>query len=119
VQNFTERRKGEDFWLKTIKILAVIAWAIFTVSIYLLGKAQPQIESFFERWLKVSVRKEWDSRLLKYFFNFMIIIFYLSGSGLIINTRRHKRKTDSYNKTLIIFFFISAFCLLIYFIMLS
>ena len=113
-QSFQERRKGPDKWIKTMKTFAMICWALFVFSFYLVSKARPQFESFFERWLDVKVREVWDERMLFYIFILMLIIFYFSCFGLIINTRRHKRKGDKYSPALIFLLLSSMLGVVVY-----
>jgi len=109
-----EKRKGPDKWIKIMKSAALISWSLFVFAFYLIGKAQPQLESFFERWLNVRVREGWDEKILFYAFILMLVIFYFSCFGLVINTRRHKRKTDRYSPALIFLFITSMFCVVLY-----
>ena len=98
---FFERRQGPDTWIRMMKFFGMLSWSLFIFAFYLVGKAQPQLESFFEKWLNVEVREGWDERLLLYSFMLMLGIFYFSCFALIINTRRHKRKSDKYSPALI------------------
>ena len=111
---FAERRKGPDKWIRAMKTFAMICWALFVFSFYLVSKAQPQLESFFERWLNVKVREGWDEKMLFYTFILMLVIFYFSCFGLIINTRRHKRKTDKYSPALIFLLITSMIGVVVY-----
>ena len=56
-ESFAERRKGPDKWIKIMKFFAMTCWALFVFSFYLVSEAQPQLESFFERWLNAETEK--------------------------------------------------------------
>ena len=110
----TDRRQGPDIWLKVMKIFGMISWCFLITALYFFDQAQPRIETLFDRWLNVSLRANWDRTFLQTMFFLILAVFYLSGAGLIINTRRHKRDTDRYSLTLIFLLLTSMLGVIIY-----
>lgn len=99
---YYDRRKGPDIWVKLVRWLGFTAWGIMFFIITITDRAKPQSETFFERLFKVQVRQTWDFGLIRYAFYLMITLCILCVIGLIINSRRHRRKTDRYNFSLIL-----------------
>ncbi|KXG77468.1 hypothetical protein [Thermotalea metallivorans] len=99
---YYDRRKGPDIWVKLVRWLGFIAWGIMFFIITITDRAKPQAETFFERLFKVQIRQTWDFGLIRYAFYLMITLCILCVIGLIINSRRHRRKTDRYNFSLIL-----------------
>ena len=64
-EDTVDRRRGPDIWFKLIRWAGTTAWAIFILMIFMLDKAKPQIETFFDRWLHVTLRNRWDKLFLK------------------------------------------------------
>jgi len=114
-RHIKERRREEDFWVKSIKIFSIVSWTLIIPSIYLISKAPPrQDSSFFDRIFEVEIRTTWDLTALKYIFYFMVALFFLSVTGLLINAKRCKRKSDKFNPTLVISWFLSTIGIAIY-----
>ncbi|MDY6967090.1 MAG: hypothetical protein SVR08_00340 [Spirochaetota bacterium] len=108
------RRKGPDALIKTINYLALVSWIfIFTIFI-LISIAKPAVEGFFDRQYGISVSNTWDTSLLEYSFYLMFILLIIGLIGLYINTTRHQRKTDRYNKSLILSVILSFIGILYY-----
>ena len=97
-----DRRKGPDFWTKWVKIAGYIAWAIVLVIIAITDKAKPRVETFFDRLFNIKLDPNWNTRLLQYAFLLLVILFILCNISMIINAKRHRRKTDKYNPSIII-----------------
>ncbi|MDY6934314.1 MAG: hypothetical protein SVZ03_08860 [Spirochaetota bacterium] len=101
------RRRGPDILIKWINYIAVSCWIfIFTIFI-IVSIAKPPVEGFFDRQYGIQVNNTWDRTLLEYAFYLMFPLLIICGIGLLINSTRHKRKTDTYNKTLIVCFVLS------------
>lgn len=97
-----ERRKGPDFWTQWVKISGYIAWAIVLLIISITDNAKPRVETLFDRLLNVKLDPKWNIILLEYAFYLLVGLFILCNTTLIINIKRHKRKTDKYNPSIII-----------------
>ncbi|MCK5708249.1 MAG: hypothetical protein KAI43_11400 [Candidatus Aureabacteria bacterium] len=113
-KNKKERRHGPDKWIFITKYIGIICWFLFILTVFLADKSKPRMETFFDRLLNVDLRKNWDLVLLDVSFYVTLTMFYLAGLGLIINTRRHKRKSDKYNRTLIFLILASLISIIIY-----
>lgn len=101
------RRKGQDVGLKLIQWIGLISWILMVPLLVLMDRAQPQFETFFDRYFDIQVKAGWDYEVLRYAFYLMLLLMFLSGTGLLINKTRNKRKEDSYRMNLIIMFIFS------------
>jgi len=107
------RRIGPDFLVKTIQVTGILCWSLFIVSLLLVDKAKPRIETFFDRLLGVQLHQNWDHKLLQANFYVVFAIFLLSSAGLLFNKMRARRKTDRISRTLI-FLSVLSFSALIF-----
>ncbi len=96
------KRGGPDFWVKTIESLCVIVWLLMLIALLVIGTAKPEIETFFGRYYNIPLRRTWDLELTRYVFYIMILGMFLSVFGLIVNSKRIRRKEDSYRDSLVI-----------------
>lgn len=96
------KRSGPDFWVKTIESLCVVGWLLMLIALLVIGTAKPEIETFFDRYYSVPLRRTWDLELTRYVFYIMLLGLFLSVFGLLANSRRISRKEDSYRDSLII-----------------
>ena len=103
-----ERRKGPDLLVRSLSWASVIALLALLAAAWVTAKAKPQMENFFEKFYRVNLyhRPGWDLELMRY----MVVLFSLSGlvsiGGLIVNSRRKRRRGDFIRLTLV-------FCLLL------
>ncbi len=104
-QTHRERRRGPDFWLRSIKGLVIICWCLLLAIMIIMDFAKPTYETFFDRLAHVPVTSSWNTELLQVLFYLMVLGLELSLLGLLLNTRRNKRKTDHYPGSL---FFIAG-----------
>jgi formate hydrogenlyase subunit 3/multisubunit Na+/H+ antiporter MnhD subunit len=109
-----ERRKGPDIWMKIVSWASIAGWIVLFAIIYILSKAKPQTENFFDKMLNVRLRKTWDIDLAQYAFYLMIFLLIFSFSTFIINIKRHKRKTDRYSPSIILMFIFSVMGIISY-----
>jgi NADH:ubiquinone oxidoreductase subunit 4 (subunit M) len=97
-----QKRRGPDIWVKIIHWLAACGWVLMFVVLLLADKARPQVAFFLDRILQIPLRTDWDMHLIGIACFLMIIILFLCTIGLFINSRRHKRRDDRYNRSLVI-----------------
>ncbi|MFT9493470.1 hypothetical protein [Anaerosolibacter sp.] len=112
---YHDRRKGPDLWVKLINWLGITAWGIMFFILYITDRARPPMETFFDRLFKVQVRQTWNLDLLQYALYLMITLCVLCVAGLLINVKRHRRKTDRYNISLILMMGLGVFSIIMYF----
>jgi hypothetical protein len=98
----SDRRRGPDIWAKMIGWLGVVGWLVMLIAMFIAEKAQPHFETFFDRWFKINVTTTWNVVLARYIFYLMILGFCISVLGLLINTKRHRRKYDDYRAYLVL-----------------
>ena len=115
----TERRKGPDFWLRSLGWLAVVGWLCMFIALILFEKAKPPAGSFFERREGMYIRRSWNEDLGEYMGYLMIAGLIISILGLMINAKRHRRKSDQYRLSLILLGLISAAGIVYYFFFVS
>ncbi len=101
-RSIQNRRKGPDFWTRTMRWMAVTVWGLMLTALFILGWAKPQVETFFDRYYHLSLRSTWNMDLASYIFTCMTAGLLLSLAGLIINHRRHRRQNDEYLVSLIL-----------------
>lgn len=111
---FYERRKGPDILVKLITWISLINWLIVTAIIAIIAMASPKTETFFDRLMEVRVNKSLNEELAQYAFYLMVVLLLLSIVGLIINSRRHRRKTDRYRVSLVLTGIFSVLGIIIY-----
>ena len=99
---FVERRKRTDWVTNMATILSVLSWFIAFAVWGLLDKAQPESETFFSRVLGLNIRHSWDTSLLQTAFILLIASLCICVLAFIFNMLRKRRKTDKYNKSMII-----------------
>ncbi|MDY6836792.1 MAG: hypothetical protein SWH78_02355 [Thermodesulfobacteriota bacterium] len=109
------RRKGPDFWFRSIRWLAVIGWLIMTGALFIPTVAKPDHKGNIAK-LAEGLRTTWDLELMKYFFYCMIVGLCISIAGFVINTKRHRRKSDEYLISLILLGFVSIVGMVTYLI---
>jgi hypothetical protein len=107
-KRFKNRRKGPDIWVQSLALFGSIGWFLMFIGIVIIAEAKPQIQTFFDRISSVPLRADWDLRLLRLFLLVMIIGFFISFLGLVINSHRHRRKDDTYRRYLIFLGIISV-----------
>ncbi|MBU0992482.1 MAG: hypothetical protein KJ737_08320 [Proteobacteria bacterium] len=97
-----DRRQGPDFWIKFLKGLAVSAWFLMLGILIVLEVAKPEFETFFDRYYHLKLRTSWDLELARQIYYLMFAGLGLSIAGLLIGSKRHRRKTDARPVSLIL-----------------
>ncbi len=103
-----ERRKGPDIWLRMIQWIGLISWGLMLPLLYLIDRAKPEFETFFDKMFGLQVRSTWNLDVYRWAVMLMFFLLILSAVGLIINKTRNRRREDYYRINLIIIFLLSA-----------
>ncbi len=110
-----DRRNRPDIWLRLIGFFGVIGWLVMLVAMIIAHKARPELETFTTRFHNIMVRTIWDTELTTYLFYLMLVGLCISVTGLLINSRRLKRKDDQLRTSLILLLLISIAGIVTYF----
>ena len=94
-----ERRSGKkDLMIRSLRMFSIINVAIVVVALQLIAVAQPSPYFYMGR----QVNSGWDLLTLHYLFYLMLFGFIVGVSGIFVNTRRLKRKTDHLRLNLLV-----------------
>lgn len=98
-----ERRKSADIWLKIIRMLTLLSWVFFTLSLILSFYAAPEKSYGVLRYHNISIRQFWLTPLTGYLYILLWLSAFLSYSSIFFNKFRGRRKSDSplYNQLLL------------------
>ena len=95
------KRRGPDFIVKCIQGSALVSWIIIFVILIVFSMAKPRFQGFGRNFAVVG-GGGWDTALVGSIFYILIFQLVLCIVGLVISTTRMRRKSDRYNKSLII-----------------
>jgi len=76
-------------------------WSLLLAVLIIVGIAKPTQETMFDRMAHIRVDSSWNEELLQIIFYLMVFGFLFSITGIYLNSRRHKRRTDHYRASLI------------------
>lgn len=112
-----ERRKGPDLLVRSLTWANAIASLSLVGAFCLTAMAKPQIETFFDRYYNVNLyrRPTWDMTLMKYMAGLFILSALTGVVGLLLNSRRRRRKDDYIRMTLVVCLLISLVGLILCF----
>lgn len=101
VYPLSERRKGPDLWLRLLTATGLISGLSLVVALLVTAIAKPEVETFFDRYYNVQMRKSWDMELIELIFYLLLFCLFTSLLGLGINAWRWRRKGDYIRASLI------------------
>ncbi|MCP3872987.1 MAG: hypothetical protein GY699_07520 [Desulfobacteraceae bacterium] len=96
-----DRRKTIDFWAKLLLGFNILAWGLLIALLFMFHRAQPEFETFFDRFYHLKLRTDWDMQFLYYLIYSVIFGVFFSFSGLVLSFFRGRRKQD-HKKSLIV-----------------
>ncbi len=108
------RRRGPDFLIKCINYTAAVIWILIFVVFIIVSVAKPPAGSYMGQ---SAYSRTWDTGLVQYAFYLMFPILIMCTVGLLVNSTRHQRKSDTYNKTLVVSFVLSLIGIILFFIL--
>ena len=111
---FQERRKKRDWVTSSSTILSLLSWVLALVVWVVLDQASPEKENMFTRFFSVSVRGYWNQELLPLAFRLLAASLCICIIAFIFNMKRKRRKTDKYNKSIIVISIITVISLVLF-----
>ncbi len=109
------RRKHPDLLLKLLAWFNAAAVISLAAALCIAAIAKPELETFFDRYYKLHLRQTWNQDLIGYIGLMLGLSCLLSTIGLILNSKRLRRKHDYIHSTLILSLILSLIGL-VYFI---
>lgn len=97
-----DRRKGPDTLVKWVKWSGMISWLIVTLILFITVIAKPGFESYMDKSFHIRLQSSWDTDLMHYVFLLLVFLFCFCMISIAVNVSRCRRKSDKFNKTLII-----------------
>ncbi len=110
-----ERRRGKDLWLRVLSWLGIATAVIVTALMMLLVKAKPETFSSMDQTY-LPLRSYWNWEFVDYCFYLLVLGFFSSSIGLVINSRRLKRKHDHVHLNLVFLWLVSVAGIVTYFL---
>jgi hypothetical protein len=111
-----ERRKGPDQLLKIISYFSRTTWILILIAFIIFTYAQPRTPTMFERKSGMMGNQTWDKTFLGYIAIALALTAIVCFTGLAVNSIRHRRRSDNYNRSLLIFGVGSVIGIIAYFI---
>lgn len=94
MHNTSERRQKPDIWAKTLFFLNILAWALLLSLFLIFHRAQPEFETFFDRFYRLNLRTHWDIQYLIYLLYCVSFSIAVCLSGILLGIFRGRRSTD-------------------------
>lgn len=89
------KRKGRDVLARILFYLNFLSWGLLLLILFIFHRAQPEFESFFDRFYQLQLRTDWDHMFLYYSTILVISGIIISIGGLVLGIFRGRRKEDS------------------------
>lgn len=110
------RRKDPDLLVRSLRYLALVGWGVMIAALFVLDKAKPQVETFFERTYGIHLRSQWNLDLARNISLLLWVGLGISLLGLVFNAFRHRRREDEWRMSLLLLFLASLVGILLYFL---
>lgn len=107
-------RKGEDMMIKSKRALLLLAWVLFASISGLLSTAKPKESVLLSRFFGSGIQGSWDAGRIETAFILGVVLVCTCFMGLLVDSRRMRRKDDRYSLSFIIFGSLSLLGVLLY-----
>lgn len=114
---YPKRRRGADPLTKIITWFVLLDWVSIAMAFVFLDMAVPQKNAFFAGTWGKNIRVTHYPEKLQWVFILMVIGFVVSIVGILINSKRHRRKGDYYRGSLFFLCFLSLTGIVMYLVM--
>jgi amino acid transporter len=97
-----DRRKGPDILVKWVKWSGIISWILVSAILFITLIAKPGFESYMDKSFRIKLQSNWNTNLLQCVLVLLVLLFFFCIISIPINLSRCRRKSDRFNKTLIV-----------------
>jgi len=97
-----DRRKGPDTLVKWVKWSGIISWILVSITLFITFVAKPGFESYIDNSFHIKLQDNWNMDMMQYAFLLLVLLFSFCMISMAINLTRCRRKSDRFNKTLLI-----------------
>lgn len=97
-----DRRKGPDTLVKWVKWSGIISWILVSLILFVTLIAKPGFESYMGESFHIKLESAWDTNLMQYVLLLLVLLFFFCMISIAVNVTRCRRKSDRFNKTLIL-----------------
>lgn len=97
-----ERRKGPDPLVKWVRWSGIISWILISIALFMTLIAKPGFESYMDKSFHIRLQKNWDTDLMQYVLVLLLFLFFFCMISISINLVGCRRKSDRFNKVLIL-----------------
>ena len=108
-------RSEPDFISKSVGVLTAVCWILTISAVIIAGLALPAVRNSISTAFKLDLKPAWSKLLYHIDFCVLAVIFVASAVGFYFNLIRRRRRTDTYNSSLICFWVLSALCMAAYY----
>ncbi|MCK5096619.1 MAG: hypothetical protein KAR45_00870 [Desulfobacteraceae bacterium] len=88
------RREKQDIWSKSLIALNIFVWILLIIILLIFHKAQPEFETFFDRFYQLNLRTFWDIKYSDLLIYFVATGLFISLTGWILGRFRGRREND-------------------------
>lgn len=82
----------KKIYTKIVIYMNILIWIISLVSAFLVDRARPPFETYFNRLKDLPVRKTWNTDLMSYAYYVFILMLIFSILSLILNIVAYKKE---------------------------
>jgi hypothetical protein len=97
-----DRRKGPDTLVTWVKWSGIISWVLVSIILFITLIAKPGFESYMDKSFHIKLEAAWDINLMQYVLILLVLLFLFCIISIAINLMRCRRKSDRFNKTLVL-----------------
>ncbi|WP_286267569.1 hypothetical protein [Thalassotalea atypica] len=89
-----ERRTGDSFWVKIFRVLSLIGWTLFTISLVISFYATPDKKFGLLSYHNIQTRDVWLNPLTDYLYALLWLTALFSFISIIVSHFRVRRASD-------------------------
>ncbi|WP_020587494.1 hypothetical protein [Desulfobacter curvatus] len=90
----SERRKPTDLFRLVFIWINIAACAGLIIAILIFHRAQPEFETFFDRFYQLELRRYWDQNYVRFLVDVLGAGALINAAGLLLARYRGRRSTD-------------------------
>lgn len=111
-----DRRRKKDWVTRAVPALSIIGWLLAIATMFFLDGAKPLTENVFTRLYGVEIHSVWNQNLLRITLSLLIFVAAICLIGFLFNLLRKRRKSDRFNKSVIILGIIAVLSIIVFLI---